>query len=833
MGSIQETSRIERQPDHQTRAELALVSARLARTERGMAALLQNLPATVVRFDAGLCIRLANRAYAELFGLEVAEVLGRQLEDVVGPEVFATIKPHFERALAGEVVTYERMMTGPKGARWYEIRIVPSGDGGCYGVAFDITERKTHELELSRREQRFRALTALSSDWYWEQDSEFRFTCIEGAGVGKNGVDPAAILSRPRWDVGYDEVVGQTWEAHQALLRRHEPFSGLVCLRRNADGTVRTATQIAGEPVYDKSGTFCGYHGVGKDVTQRVRAEEAAERAQRRAEQAEEVLRTAIEVLDDGFVLYDKDDRLVICNERYREIYSECRHLMVPGASFEEIIRAGASTGAYPDAAGRVEAWVAERLATHRAANGSVEQRRPNGQWVRIAERRTADGGIVGFRVDITELKSALMRIQSEEELAEELFAGAVMGPNVSAPSLRMLIRPTSMFSGDVVLCAYAPNRDLHALVGDFTGHGLSAALGALPVAEIFRSMTNKGFSIDRIALEINKKLRTLLPRGYFLAATLMRFQADVGAVEICNCGMPALLLSQDGGVRTVGHSRNVPLGVLDERDFAPELDRVTVRYGARLLCASDGFLEAESEAGDPFGADRCIEVLGGVAEGESAVAVLERALDAHRGSRALVDDATLAEFVLDEGLFSAREATQTGTLPTTEALPVEGPGWKLVLQLDAQAVRRSNHVPALVSFLGEIGGLSDRNRQAMLTVLTELWVNALDHGLLGLSSALKAGPDGFERYFTERDRRLAELKGGALTVSIASNANAKEGRLALRVEHSGEGFDPAAITPAPAGAPYGRGLTLVRSMCDSLEYEDGGRRANAVYLLG
>lgn len=833
MGNILETRRVERQPEQQSRAELALVSARLARTERGMAALLQNLPATVVRFDAGLCIRLANRAYAQLFGLEVAEVVGRQLEDVVGAEVFASIKPHFDRALAGEVVTYERMLTSGKGPAWYEIRVVPSGDGGCFGVAFDITERKTHELELSRREQRFRALTALSSDWYWEQDAEFRFTRIEGAGAGKNGLDPSAILSRPRWDIGYDEVIGQTWEAHQALLLRHEPFSGLVCLRRNADGTVRTASQIAGEPVYDKSGAFAGYHGVGKDVTERVRAEEAAECAQRRAEKAEEVLRTAIEALDDGFVLYDKDDRLVICNERYRQIYSECRHIMVPGASFEEILRAGVRAEAYPDAAGRVEGWIAERMEAHRAANGSVEQRRPDGRWVRINERRTADGGTVGFRVDITELKSALMRIQSEEELAEELFAGAVMGPNVRAPSLRMLIRPTSMFSGDVVLCAYAPNRDLHVLVGDFTGHGLSAALGALPVAEIFRSMTNKGFTIDRIVVEINRKLRVLLPRGYFLAATLLKIHADIGTVEVCNCGMPALLLAEAGEVRAAGASRNVPLGVLDEGDFSPELERIAVRPGSRIVCASDGFLEAESAEGVQFGLERLIESLGRVADGESAVHALELALDAHRGSHALVDDATLAEFVLDEGLFLPVEVRQPVAIAPAAALPKDGQGWKLALHLDAQAVRRGNHVPALVSFLAEIGGLSDRNRQAMLTVLTELWVNALDHGLLGLTSALKDGPDGFERYFSERDDRLDALKEGTLVVSASSTSCTKDGKIDLRVEHSGAGFDPQRIGPAPAGAPYGRGIALVRSMCESLEYEEGGRQAHAVYPLG
>jgi PAS domain S-box-containing protein len=832
VGISNESSRFERVSDQQSRAELALIASRLARTERGMAALLENLPATVVRFDANLCIRFANRAYADLFGIDETDLPGRQLEDVVGSEAFAGIKPYFDRALSGEVVTYERMLANAKVPAWYEIRIVPSGDGGCFAIAFDITERKLQELELARREERFRALTALSSDWYWEQDTEFRYTCMEGAALGKFNIDPTRFIGKTRWELDSACLTDAVWHEHRAALERHEPFSGLTGIRRGADGAVKFAWRVAGEPVFEGD-RFRGYRGVGKDITARVRAEEAAEQAHRRAERAEETLRTAIEVLDDGFVLYDKDDRLVLCNERYRELYSESRHLMVPGASFEHIIRTGAEGGAYPDAVGRVEEWVAERLAIHRSANGCVEQRRPDGRWLRIAERRTADGGIVGFRVDISELKSALMRIQSEEELAEQIFAGAVMGPNVQMPGLRMLIRPTSMFSGDVVLSAHAPNRDLHALVGDFTGHGLSAALGALPVAEIFRSMTNKGFSIDRIALEINKKLRTLLPRGYFLAATLMRIQADIGTVEVCNCGMPTLMLAIDGAVRTVGYSRNVPLGVQGDADFRPELERFSVRPGARLLCASDGFIEAVSEQGEQFGMGRAMAVLGAVEGEESAVDALERALDEHRGAKALVDDATLAEFVLDEGLFAARVPAPSGNAPSESAPALEGPGWKLMLQLDVQAVRRSNHVPAIVSFLTEVGGLSDRNRQAMLTVLTELWVNALDHGMLGLSSEIKSEPDGFERYFSERERRLAELQDGTLIISASSRANSKDGKLALRVEHSGSGFDPERVAPASVGAPYGRGMALVRSMCDSLEYDEGGRRASAVYTLG
>ncbi|MCY0152847.1 diguanylate cyclase [Hoeflea alexandrii] len=112
-----------------------------------------------------------------------------------------------------------------------------------------------------------------------------------------------------------------------------------------------------------------------------------------------------MESLPNGFVLYDKDDRLVICNERYREIYAESAKYIVPGASFEEIIRNGVENGQYPDAIGNEEAWIAERLEMHQNPGEPIEQHLPGDTWLRVQERRTSEGGLVGFRFDITELK--------------------------------------------------------------------------------------------------------------------------------------------------------------------------------------------------------------------------------------------------------------------------------------------------------------------------------------------------------------------------------------------------------------------------------------------
>lgn len=142
----------------------------------------------------------------------------------------------------------------------------------------------------------------------------------------------------------------------------------------------------------------------------------ALQSARRAARNAANTLIDAVETLPDGFVLYDKDDRLVVCNSRYREIYALSAPAMIPGATFEEILRFGLENGQYAEAVGREEDWLSERMAHHLDQSATVEQLLTDGRWLRIVERRTPDGGRVGIRVDITDIK----RKQHQLEMAAE-----------------------------------------------------------------------------------------------------------------------------------------------------------------------------------------------------------------------------------------------------------------------------------------------------------------------------------------------------------------------------------------------------------------------------
>ncbi len=143
----------------------------------------------------------------------------------------------------------------------------------------------------------------------------------------------------------------------------------------------------------------------------------------RRQKSAERQLSDAIEALDDGFALFDSLDRLSISNSRYQQIYKTSADLLVPGATFESIIRGGVRRGQYPDAIGRETEWINRRLIAHREGGSVIEQQLDDGRWLRVVERKTADGGVVGFRVDITELKAATDAARAAEQAKSNFIA--------------------------------------------------------------------------------------------------------------------------------------------------------------------------------------------------------------------------------------------------------------------------------------------------------------------------------------------------------------------------------------------------------------------------
>ncbi len=180
---------------------------------------------------------------------------------------------------------------------------------------------------------------------------------------------------------------------------------------------------------------------------------------------AEALMRTAIESLPDGFVLYDADDRLVICNERYREIYASSAPAMVKGARFRDILQYGLDRGQYRAAIGREAAWLSDRMIAHDAANSTVEQRLSSNAWLRIVERRTSDGGRVGLRMDITELKQN--EVMLEQHACTDYLTGLM---NRRGLNERMTAMTDALQDGEQIAILHV-DLDKFKSINDAQGH--------------------------------------------------------------------------------------------------------------------------------------------------------------------------------------------------------------------------------------------------------------------------------------------------------------------------------------------------------------------------
>ncbi|OYT92899.1 MAG: hypothetical protein CFE43_06390 [Burkholderiales bacterium PBB3] len=148
-----------------------------------------------------------------------------------------------------------------------------------------------------------------------------------------------------------------------------------------------------------------------------------AEQSAQEVRHSQALLTSSIEALDDAFVVYDAEDRLVLCNHRYFEFYPLVAPMLVLGNRFEDIIRFGAQQGQYPEALGRIDEWMQERMAQHNQAHSRLQQRLASGRIVRVVERRTEAGYSVGFRVDVTDLVLATESAQEASRSKSQFLA--------------------------------------------------------------------------------------------------------------------------------------------------------------------------------------------------------------------------------------------------------------------------------------------------------------------------------------------------------------------------------------------------------------------------
>lgn len=417
--------------------------------------------------------------------------------------------------------------------------------------------------------------------------------------------------------------------------------------------------------------------------------------------------------------------------------------------------------------------------------------------------------------------------MMQEQRVAERMFSNIVHHGCLDSENLHYSISPMAIFNGDLLIAAKAPSGSLHLLLGDFTGHGLAASIGAMPASEIFYGMTAKGFGVGDIVNEINTKLNKILPTGQFLATVMLEFNPATSTITIWNGGLPdVLMFDREQGIKRRFNSKNVPLGVLNQSMFDRSVEIIEVAPSDSLFLYTDGVIEAENAHQEFFGQQRLEDYFERFGSDDTVMERVKKGLEVFQEGVDQGDDITFIQIDCYEPESDGREREETGNQQSRAS-----GDWHMEMKLTVPMIRQVDPMPLLVQMLMEIQGLY-KYREHIYTILTELFLNALEHGVLGLDSSLKATPDGFMNYYTAKQERLEQMDEGFVHIRMRHSKEGDGGCLELTLEDSGPGFDinTRTVSLEENMAPSGRGIPLLQKLCSELNYNETGNRATAIY---
>ncbi|MBI2585418.1 MAG: PAS domain S-box protein [Rhodospirillales bacterium] len=385
-------------------------------SEERLHAAIDSLREGFILFDANDRLVAFNDKYLQLRPAS-QKILDRggTFEDMVREHVRLGMIPEAagrEEAFVRERMEQHRNFKDPivrrfVDGRWYLIDEARTPEGGTALSVVDITDLKRAENALRKSEALFRAVVNHSPTKIHIKDVEDRYALINKEAEKLFGVTDEEGRGKTSYDP-FPKEVADAFTAHDRTViasghavEKEEEFT--------LEDGVHTYLTVK-FPIYDLDG-MAAVGAIGTDITERKRAEETVRR-----------LAAAIEGLSENFALYGPDDRLIICNRNYRDLNAAIAEATRPGVTFEQHARAMVEHGLAPQAVGREEAWVRERLERHRNPGGPIEVARQDGRWFLVHEQRMADGSTATIATDITERKRAEQELEHQKMLFEVVF---------------------------------------------------------------------------------------------------------------------------------------------------------------------------------------------------------------------------------------------------------------------------------------------------------------------------------------------------------------------------------------------------------------------------
>lgn len=435
---------------------------------------------------------------------------------------------------------------------------------------------------------------------------------------------------------------------------------------------------------------------------------------------------------------------------------------------------------------------------------------------------------IVQLHQTVSEQNNQLRKIQqnseNERQIAEDIFSRVLYRGSYDKSIIHTLHKPADTFNGDMVLAVRSPRGGMNFLLGDFTGHGLGAALCSLPVVEIFSQMTYKGYNLKDIIREVNRKVSKYLPKGRFFAATFMHINGNEKILKIWNGGMPDIFIFNSGaGIRERVASKNLPLGILPANELSLELERFELEEGDRIFAYSDGLIEIRDIEGRYFSQDQLENfIIKNIHHANMVMALSDELQEVFEGKK-FHDDISMLEIVCEYEKFVNAQSSMVQDCNIGN--------WQIDQKFDIATLKLVDPVPVLLTLIADIRELNHL-RENIYTVATELFTNALEHGLLGLDSKMKKDKDGFADYYKEKEKRLNSVNKGYIRIKFSHTLNETGGLFEISVEDSGNGFD---ISQKLGSNPQlnvkeGRGLQLIKLFSDDLTFNEKGNQLSAVF---
>ncbi|HSG21547.1 MAG TPA: EAL domain-containing protein, partial [Azonexus sp.] len=360
-----------------------------------------NIEQGIVMFDPDLRLVVWNKRFIELteipvnilkVGISMAELFRFNAERGEYGAGDINVLVQEKMALAAKRVSHSFERTRPNGTV-LEITGHPLPNGGFVSTYTDVTPRHRAEVALRASESRFRSLSQLGADWFWEQDEYFRFTEISGGERYHQSFPNTDSIGKTRWEIGYLGAGETFWERHRALLERHEVYRDLELRRLGEDGRIRIVS-VSGEPVFDETGRFSGYRGVGSDITEQKQALEALH-----------IASTVYQASTEAMTVTDANNLIISVNPAFEQ---------TTGYRAEEVIGKNPRmlSSGRQDKAFYQAMWQALNASGH--WRGEIWNRRKNGEeyleQLTINTHFNEDGSVnrrVALFSDITERKKA------------------------------------------------------------------------------------------------------------------------------------------------------------------------------------------------------------------------------------------------------------------------------------------------------------------------------------------------------------------------------------------------------------------------------------------